>query len=322
MIKQALHPLVWLPALLIASFYYLIPVIADYITSYPAYAKYANGAAAVMVKELQAGLLFPFGKYLRPSQEQWLVFPYWLLLFWVFRLGYLAVRPYAKWIALALSLVLLTLYIFPDVLLVLDNEKPSISRGGVANGQVENAKRLPFRGDNYTTYSFSGYLLGRTYAHDRVKATVLDAYGICESSCPEITFVLGEIGCKGGGRFIPHITHQNGMSVDFMTPMLRHGQAYKSHHLLNIWGYGWEFDKNGRKGEVEIDYETAAKHIFALTQAAKENGLRIAKVIFDPVLRPQLLDTKFGPKIKHLPFTRNRVIIRHDDHYHIDFEVK
>ena len=131
-----------------------------------------------------------------------------------------------------------------------------------------------------------------------------------------------ETGHKSGGRFLPHRTHRNGMSVDFMTPMLKNGKPYQSHHIFNLWGYGWEFDDTGKKGKVSIDYETMARHIMAVYETAPKHGLRIKKVIFDPVLQPYLFQTETGKKLKgKFYFTRHRVSFRHDDHYHIDFEI-
>lgn len=319
--KIIISPWVWIPTILVTAFFFSIPYISDWITAKSIYAKYASKAAPIMIRAIQEGLVYPFGKYISSSKEALIIFPYWFLVFFTIRLLYVKTQKIWKWIGLGIAVLYLFLYCFPDTLLLLDNDQASRSSGTVSNGQLENAKRVPFRGDNFTTYAFWGYLTGRTFAHDKVKATILDAYDICIETCPETTFALGEIGFCNGGRFIPHITHQNGLSVDFMTPMLKDGKPYHSHHLLNIWGYGWEFDKKGHKDNVQIDYETSAKHIYALKQAAKKHGLRIKKVIFDPVLRPYLLKTEYGKKIKNLPYTRNRVIIRHDDHYHIDFEV-
>lgn len=218
------------------------------------------------------------------------------------------------------------LFIFPSTILLFENNKPSISKGTVSNGKIENAKRVPMRGKNYTTYSFSGYLFGRTFAHDKVKQTTLDAYEICKETCPEITFLLGEIGDHNGGQFLPHRTHRNGMSVDYMTPLTKNGKSvgthYFNYHLFNLWGYRMEFDKNGKKGKQEIDFNTTAKHIQALEKAAAKNGLRIQKIIFAPELRKKMLQTEEGKKIRHLPYTKNPVIIRHDDHYHVDFVLR
>jgi penicillin-insensitive murein endopeptidase len=66
-----------------------------------------------------------------------------------------------------------------------------------------------------------------------------------------------------------------------------------------------------------------ARHIMALERAAKKHGLSIKKIIFDPKLQPFLSKTKSGKGLrKRIYFTRNRVIPRHDDHYHVDFEIR
>lgn len=305
--------------LLFAGFFFIVPLIAEWVVSDPVYAKYADRDAPRIVKAIQKGMVYPFGKTLSISTLYWLIVPYYFLLFLLIR--YLLKRFGKFWriTGIVAAVVLGFLYLFPNTLLYFENDLPSLAIGSVSNGSIKNAKRMNFEGENFTTYSFACYMLGRTFVHDKVRAAMLESYRTCEQSCPDIQFVVGEIGRKHGGSFAPHRTHRNGMSVDFMTPLLYKGKPKTSHHLLNLWGYRFEFDNKGKKDNWEIDYETTARHLLTLDKAAKKNGLRIKKVIFDPVLRPYLLATPTGQRIKHLPFTKNRVIIRHDDHYHVDF---
>ena len=304
-----------------AAFYFTMPFLAKWIVSNPTYAKYAGKDAQIIVNFIQSGFVFPFGKWLNPTFQAIVVFPYWVLIFGLIRWSFVRFKHVWKITSISIVSVFLFLFLFPNVLMVFENDEPSVSIGSVSNGSIKNAKRMEYRGENFTTYSFAGYLLGRTFVHSQLKKTILESYKNCQSTCPDIDFVLGEIGKRNGGRFLPHRTHRNGLSVDFMTPLLKYGEPYRSNHLFNLWGYSWEFNDKGEKGSVEIDYETMAKHLFSLEKMAKENGLRIKKVIFDPVLRPYLLATQTGQKLKHLPYTKNRVVVRHDDHYHVDFEV-
>ena len=316
------HPLPYVLALLGAVLYFALPAICQWVAAKPTFAEYAYLDASRFSISLQKGMLYPFGKWLTKAQRVYLVFPYLLLLFLLLRAFYIHTRrawPYAIVVGLGL---LGLLYLFPNILLSFENNKTSQSIGHVANGRIVDAKRMQFRGSNFTTYSFACYLLGRTHVNDRVRKVMLEAYEACEKVKPRVTFVVGEIGNARGGKFLPHRTHQNGLSVDFMSPLLKKERPYRSNHLFNLWGYRHEFDNKGKKGKVEIDFETMALHLYELNKATEAAGLVIQKVIFDPVLRPYLLATEYGPKIKHLPFTRKRVIIRHDDHYHVDFGIR
>ncbi|MGB1217250.1 MAG: penicillin-insensitive murein endopeptidase, partial [Saprospiraceae bacterium] len=235
-------------------------------------------------------------------------------------------KKFWKWFLIIAFIIHGFLFVFPNTLLLFDNNKTSQTKGSVSRGSIEHAKRVPMRGANYTTYSFWGYLFARTFTHDKVKQTILDAYQTCESTCPNTKFLLGEIGFPNGGKFLPHRTHRNGMSVDFMSPLKKGekhlGTGYHRYNALNLWGYGMEFDKEGKDGKRELDFETIALHLQALEKSAKKNGLSIQKVILHPDLRNKLLRTKEGKKIRHLPFTKNPVILRHDDHYHVDFKLR
>lgn len=316
-----LHPFPYLLGIGVALFYLSLWPLAEWVTAKPIYAKYAAHDAPRIVNILRKGLLFPFGNFLSKDLRHMLVFPYWLIIGFGLRAIYLWGKPYWKYVVATVFGILLLLYLFPGILLLFEGGQPSQAKGRVGNGSITYAKRLPYRGANFTTYSFGGYLFGRTFVHDKVKATVLDAYEACGETASSTHFILGETGRKHGGSFIPHRTHQNGLSVDFMTPLLKKELPYHRHHLFNLWGYAHEFDNKGKKGNLQIDYETMAIHLLAIKRAAKANGLGIQKVIFDPVLRPYLLATKAGKELRSLPFTKNRVIIRHDDHYHIDFKV-
>jgi penicillin-insensitive murein DD-endopeptidase len=86
----------------------------------------------------------------------------------------------------------------------------SICYGTTDKGRIENAWQLPTSGENFSVYSSMGTMAGRTYVHSKVYATVVDAYKILFKEEPNKVFVYGETGWKGGGRFRPHKTHQNG----------------------------------------------------------------------------------------------------------------
>lgn len=315
----------WFPMLasaLLTVLYFALPSLVDSLISRPAFAPYAAREAPLISEYLQELMVYPFGNWLPATARHILVFPYWLLL--LLGIQYLYRRWRRVWWAAAAvaGALMLYLFLFPNSLLVFDNEAPSISHGTVSDGHIENAKRLPYQGENFTTYSFAGYLLGRTFVHERVRETVLAAFDSCRTTCPGMTFVIGETGRPHGGSFAPHRTHRNGLSVDIMTPMMDHeGNPYRRHNLFNLWGYAMELDDFGRTEDASVHYECLAHYLLALKKAAPDNGLRIQKVIFDPILRMKLLETRAGRQIRDLPFTSRRAILRHDDHFHVDFAV-
>jgi penicillin-insensitive murein endopeptidase len=96
----------------------------------------------------------------------------------------------------------------------------SICYGTTSRGKLEQGCKLPYDGDNFTAYSHIGSTLGRTYVHCKVAEVVLAAYADMERHYPARHFVYGETGWASGGSFKPHRTHQNGLSVDFMVPVL------------------------------------------------------------------------------------------------------
>ena len=172
--------------------------------------------------------------------------------------------------------------------------------GTTSSGKLVNGVKLPSEGPNYVSYSAMAGILGRTYVHSTVRDVVVEAYGILEKEQPGKVFKYAETGYAEGGPFKPHKTHQNGLSIDFMVPVVNQ-QGESVHlptHMLNKYGYNIEFDARGRYENYQIDYEALGAHIIALHKAARQNNIEIWRVIFDPELQPYLLATKYGPYIK------------------------
>ena len=112
-----------------------------------------------------------------------------------------------------------------------------------------------------------------------------------------------------------------------MVPKKKGEEPFRLLDKSGMFSYLLDFDPNGRfilNHDVEIDFESMAKHILAVDDAARNNGLRIRKVILMVELQDELFNTKYGTElekrdiyfVKHLTEWVNRV---HDDHYHIDF---
>jgi penicillin-insensitive murein DD-endopeptidase len=206
----------------------------------------------------------------------------------------------------------------------IDSSRPSVCRGNVVTGSLEGGRRLPLWGDNYRAYSVLGFLAGRTFVHSSVRNTMRDAYAELSKTRPELRFLYAESGWPWGGGFAPHKTHANGTAVDFHVPVrTSDGQITElPSSPFNKLGYAIEFDAAGRSGSYRIDFEAMALHLLALDKAARANGIRIRRVIFDPALLPKLQAAPSGAQaLARMAFTRQQVWIRHDEHYHVDFDV-
>lgn len=195
--------------------------------------------------------------------------------------------------------------------------------GSVSRGSIEGSVQLPSEGANYAAYSPVAVAMGRNHVHSEVSAILLDAYAKLERAAPGALYVYGESGNEYGGRFRPHRTHQNGLSVDFFVPVRdKDGQpARLPTPAAKRFGYDIEFDRAARFGEYSIDFAAMAEHLYQLEQAARARGHRIALVIFDTAYLPRLFDTPRGAQLKRLNFMKGKPWVRHDEHYHVDFAV-
>lgn len=202
--------------------------------------------------------------------------------------------------------------------------QPSVCYGTTSNGRLVNGWKLPASGPNFSTHWTIGRLAGRSYVHSSVHPVVIDAYSQLRKIIPDKAFVYGETGWKNGGQFKPHKTHRNGLSVDFMVPVLDDkGRSVElPSNVLNKWGYDLEFNSNGKLDDLTIDFEAMAEHIYQLHVSAKKHGIDIWRVIFDPELQPHLHDsTKWSYLKENVQFSSRRSWVRHDQHYHVDFDV-
>jgi penicillin-insensitive murein endopeptidase len=217
-------------------------------------------------------------------------------------------------------------YLLIIALLVSSNvlSKESTCYGTTSNGKLDNGVKLPFSGNNFVNYSFVATMAGRTYVHSSVKNIIIAAYKDLEIDQPKKVYKYAETGFKEGGQFKPHRTHRNGLSVDFMTPVInsKGESVHLPTHPFNKFGYNIEFDSKSNYDGLVIDYEALAAHLVALHKQSKQSGYDFWRVIFDPKLQPNLFKTKYAGYLKNnIQFSKKPSWVRHDEHYHVDFSI-
>jgi len=196
--------------------------------------------------------------------------------------------------------------------------------GTTLKGHLEQGVQLPAEGANFEGYSTVARLAGRTYVHSSVENIIVAAYRDLEKDQPNKVYKYAETGFKEGGQFKPHKTHRNGLSVDFMTPVVNiNGESvHLPTHPLNKFGYDIEFDSHDKYDGLSIDYDAIAAHIAALHKQAKAQGHDLWRVIFDPKLQPNLYKTSYAEYLKkNIQFSNKQAWVRHDEHYHVDFDI-
>lgn len=196
--------------------------------------------------------------------------------------------------------------------------------GSSKQGRLDNAVALPRQGANFVAYHTEPVQAGRTFVHTTVARIIAEAYAELAKALPDRQFMYGETGLQHGGPFPPHKTHQNGTSVDFFVPVLN--KARQSVLLPisagNRYGYDIEFDRHGRLGDLKIDFDALGLHLLALHQAARKHGSHVQRVILDPALHEHLYKSNDGVAVKKtIPLQKQKSWVRHDEHYHVDFEL-
>lgn len=217
------------------------------------------------------------------------------------------------------------LLLMPLFMMDVTQAAESVCYGTSSNGRLENGVQLPAEGRNFVSYGALPDMAGRTYVHSKVRDIVVDAYRVLEKSQPDKVYKYAETGLETGGRFKPHKTHRNGLSVDFMVPVTnKEGKSVQlPTNPLNRYGYDIEFDGKGHYEQYTIDYEALGAHLVALHKSAMQHGAGIWRVIFDPQLAPNLYSTSSGPYLRqHIPIQKANSWVRHDEHYHVDFQIE
>ncbi|MCT4580081.1 MAG: penicillin-insensitive murein endopeptidase [Flavobacteriales bacterium] len=207
------------------------------------------------------------------------------------------------------------------------NKKPSRSSGSVSNGKLTNGKLLPFYGTNFSYFDKGSYLSGRAYLNNKVLTTVLESYKQLEKEVPNRHFFIMETANQKGGELYPHRTHQTGLSVDFMMPLIQNKQPYYKLDSLGTRHYLLAFNDQGEYANdntVKVDFNLIARHILILNQQAKKVGLKIKKVIIKIEYKDELFATEYGKKLKAsgiyvVKGLSKMINALHDEHYHIDF---
>ena len=74
---------------------------------------------------------------------------------------------------------------------------------------------------------------------------------------------------KNGGKLKPHRTHQKGLSVDFMMPLIKGNTPYYKLDKTGAMHYLLAFNGNGEYGKdttVKVDFNLMDRHILILNK--------------------------------------------------------
>ncbi|MBI1220970.1 MAG: replication initiation protein [Bacteroidetes bacterium] len=235
-------------------------------------------------------------------------------------------RKSKKWMyrLLVVMLLIASCRAVNPVMIYFENDTPSTSYGESWKGHLENGKRMPSYGYNFSGVSYLLLALGRNGVHSAVRDLTVAAYDTLYSLHPEWRYLYGETGWVKGGKFWPHYTHQNGMVIDFMVPVIKKNDSsvvMLPHSIFKRFGYAFEFDSLGETSAYRIDFESMAAHLHFLNTLAPGYHLKIRRIIFAPEFLPYLYQTSYGEEMKKLLFVYNKRWLRHDDHYHTEFQM-
>lgn len=292
-------PFIW--ALIFSTVFFMLGDIIKLILPYTKYYYMPGFVADIAANQIRPDITYPLSLFTDlKGGEKFLVIPFYLLIGYLLVLMHILLKPYYKYIVLSVSVILLFLRIFPGTLLLFETEEMSVSEGNANKGSIENARRMPYSEDGYITYSFLGYLAGRTYVHQNVKSCLIQSFSALKAKHPNRTFVLGETGSKNGGPIAFHDGKQNGMEVDILLPFLENGAPYSSTHLFNLWNYNKETKDDGSFEDLSVDYQLLTEMISTIEQSAVANNLSIKGMEIHPDVMAKLFGSRFSSLLKNV----------------------
>lgn len=209
------------------------------------------------------------------------------------------------------------------------DSQPSKIHGIESAGTLDHAKLLPFSQGNFRYFDTMSYLWGHAFMADKMQQTLLASYKELETTAPGRIFTYMESGLQNGGLIPGHRTHQCGLSVDLMVPLVKDGQPYYKLDTIGGAHYQLDFDDKGRwlgDSTVMIDFNLLGLQILSLDKQARKQGMHVKKVILKLELKDDFYATVNGKAVRkkgiylamNLPPNVNK---QHDDHFHVDFEL-
>lgn len=290
-------------ALVFTSIYFTLGEIIELVLPYTKYKNVPGFLAEPAANYVRPDISYPISEWFdMKGLGRILLVPYYLLVAYIITLAHLLLKPWYKYIFSAVIIVLLFIRVFPGTLILFESNEPSISYGKTNNGSIQNARRLPYKSDGYSTYSFLGYFAGRTHVHEKLKSAIVESFEILDEKYPKRTFYIGDASLKEGGpmSFVEK-EKQNGLEVDFLLPFLNEdGSQYNKSNILNYWNYKMDFDESGSLGGLSIDYAVLSNMIATLQTTAIKHGLKVDKIEMHPDIKRGLLGKNMATLLKNI----------------------
>lgn len=288
-------------ALLFITIYFTLGELIKLVLPYTKYYYMPGFVAEPAANYIRPDISWPLANFVDiKGAGRILIVPYYLLVGYIITLIHLLIKPYYKHAILASVVIVVFLRIFPGTLLLFDSTQPSISYGSPGNGSIEHSRRLDYKKHNYITYSFAGFMAGRTYVHENLQKALYDCYKVLEDKFDDRIFVIGETGSRVGGPISFHKEKQNGLQVDFLVPLLENGEPYTAQSISNYWNYGLEIDENGSLEGLSVDYAAMASHMATLQASCMKHGLTIKRIEMHPSLKKGLLGKDVANLLKNI----------------------
>ncbi|NOZ34413.1 MAG: hypothetical protein GXO80_03835 [Chlorobi bacterium] len=143
------------------------------------------------------------------------------------------------------------------------------------------AYKLPYRGENYKFYgTLKFHISGKAYVNNKVYNSFIEAQHLSEQNLNSATIRLLKASGKKYGYLNPHKESVCGNRLVFLCPMTKKEKPLKFYYRTGLFRYFYRFNSSGisKSGRLCIDFETLARYLLNLDNAANFFGLQIRSV--------------------------------------------
>ncbi len=191
------------------------------------------------------------------------------------------------------------------------------------------AYKLPYRGDNYKFYgTFSFHVFGRAFVNNKVYNSFTEAQHLSKQNLANVQIRILKCSGKKFGRLNPYNSKICGNQIVFMTPMKKKGKPLRFYYRTGLFRRFFRFSKNGTAknfSSLSVDFETTAKYLINLDDAARFYGMQIKAVTIKHSFIKCLYETNYGKelkkrKIRFVKYLSRKINRRYEELFLVEFE--
>ncbi len=190
------------------------------------------------------------------------------------------------------------------------------------------AYKLPYRGENYKFYgTLKFHIFGKAFVNNKVYNSFIEAQHLSEQNLNSAIIRLFKASGKKYGYLNPHKESVCGNRLVFLCPMKKKEKPLMFYYRTGLFRYFYRFNSSGtsKNSRLSIDFETLARYLLNLEDAANFFGLQIRSVTIKRSFIKALLKTSSGnaiasANIRFIKYLSSKMNRKYEELFLVEFE--